>query len=282
MCFVSAPVSAITTISAMAPMRLGAATSGFACPARPARASSCTPTTRCGRSTYQISRSAPGGAFPTGSLGWTIARYKLKAPQWKEAAVSTREIYERRFAWLTDNYGGLQMAAFDGDMLREIRDLPEFDDKPSVADATVERFAHVWDFAREYLRADMRLAGLNPGRHIKKAHRGEGESAPLWPLELCRKFEALENCDLVTFYYLARYTGQRRSDLAQMRWDDIAGDEMYVAQIKTSAKIWVPMPKPLRDYLANWPMRGPFIVMSPKGRGKPTVELTRFDGRVGA
>jgi integrase len=213
----------------------------------------------------------PGGAFPTGSLGWTIARYKLKAPQWKEAAASTREIYERRFAWLTDNYGGLQMAAFDGDMLREIRDLPEFDDKPSVADATIERFAHVWDFAREYLRADMRLAGLNPGRHIKKAHRGEGESAPLWPLELCRKFEALENRDLVTFYYLARYTGQRRSDLAQMRWDDIAGDEMYVAQIKTSAKIWVPMPKLLRDYLADWPKRGPFIVMSSKGRSKPTA-----------
>jgi integrase len=45
---------------------------------------------------------------------------------------------------------------------------------------------------------------------------------------------------------------------------------MYVTQIKTATKIWVPLPKPLRDYLADWPKRGPFIVMSPKGRGKPT------------
>jgi integrase len=215
-------------------------------------------------------RLAPGSPFPVGSLGWVIAEYKRKAPQWREAADSTREIYDRRFEWLTGAYGERQMGAFDQDMLYDLRDLPEFADKPSVADMTVERFAHLWDFARQQLRHDMKLSGLNPGRGVAKAHRSEGESAPLWPLELCRKFEALANGDLVTFYFLARYTGQRRSDLANMQWDHIAGDEMFVAQVKTGARIWVPMPTRLRDYLADWPRTGPYIVMSPKGRGKPT------------
>ncbi|MBV8103217.1 MAG: tyrosine-type recombinase/integrase, partial [Hyphomicrobiales bacterium] len=84
----------------------------------------------------------------------------------------------------------------------------------------------------------------------------------------------LENHDLVTFYYLARYTGQRRSDLANMQWDHIAGDEMFVAQIKTSARIWVRMPTRLRDYLAGWPRTGAYIVMSPKVKGAPWRETS--------
>jgi integrase len=53
--------------------------------------------------------------------------------------------------------------------------------------------------------------------------------------------------ELVTFYFLARYTGQRRSDLVNMKWTDIDNGrgEMFVAQAKTKAKIWVPMPQRL-------------------------------------
>jgi integrase len=222
---------------------------------------------------------APGGGrslggFPIGSLGWAIAQYRARSPQWRDAAASTKEIYDRRFAWLTDRFGNDLLASFDSDMLREIRDLPEFADKPSVADMTVERFAQVWDYAREFLRGDVKLNGVNPGRHLAKAHQGAGESAPVWPDELCSRFEQLENRDLVTFYYLARYTGQRRSDLAQMKWEHILGDDMFVAQEKTGARIWVPMPARLRDYLASWPRTGDYIVMSPKRAGEPWRETS--------
>jgi hypothetical protein len=52
---------------------------------------------------------------------------------------------------------------------------------------------------------------------------------------LCCAFEAHPHPELVTFYFLARYAGQRRSDLVNMQWDhiDTARDEMFVAQIKT-------------------------------------------------
>src|SRR6478672_2507052 len=108
--------------------------------------------------------------------------------------------------------------------------------------------------------------GINPARNIRKLKTGEAESAPLWPLDLCRAFEAYPHPELVTFYYLARYAGQRRSDLVNMQWEHIdpVRNEMFVAQIKTGARIWVPMPKPLLAYLETWPRRGRYIVMSPK------------------
>ena len=76
--------------------------------------------------------------------------------------------------------------------------------------------------------------------------------------------------------FLARYAGQRRSDLVNMRWDhiDSARDEMFVAQVKTGARIWVPMPKRLRDHLETSPRRGDYIVMSSKAPGKPWRETS--------
>jgi hypothetical protein len=43
--------------------------------------------------------------------------------------------------------------------------------------------------------------GINPARNIKKLKDGEAGSAPLWPLALCKSFEAYRHPDLVTFYF---------------------------------------------------------------------------------
>jgi hypothetical protein len=50
--------------------------------------------------------------------------------------------------------------------------------------------------------------------------------------------------------------------------------DSFVAQIKTGARIWVPMPKALRDYLETWPRRGDHIVMSTKTPGQPWRETS--------
>ena len=46
---------------------------------------------------------------------------------------------------------------------------------------------------------------------------------------------------MVTFYYLARYTGQRRGDCADMKWTDLKSEGygrhlMYVVQEKAGTK----------------------------------------------
>ena len=226
-----------------------------------------------------------------GSVAWVIEQYKKKSEQWANASDSTRAIYDRRHHWLTKYYGAEPIAGFDREAVKMMRDLPEFENKPSVADATIERLATLWDFAEEFLHIDdMRVhKGINPARNIRKLKTGEAESAPLWPAELCRAFEAYPHPGLVTFYYLERYAGQRRSDLVNMQWEHIdpVRNEMFVAQIKTGARIWVPMPKPLLAYLETWPRRGRHIVMSPKTPGAPwretslTNEFTRVTRELG-
>jgi integrase len=220
---------------------------------------------------HLLQKPARRGEEGRGALAWVIDQYKAKSPQWAAASPSTRQVYDRRHHWLVKNYGSEPIAAFDRDALKIMRDLPEFAGRPSVADGVIERFATVWDFAEEFLHLEeMRQhKGINPARNIAKLKSGETESAPLWPIELCQKFEAYPHPELVTFYFLGRYAGQRRSDLVNMRWDhiDTARNEMFVAQIKTKARIWVPMPKRLQDRLASWPRTGDYIVMSSKGRG---------------
>jgi integrase len=157
--------------------------------------------------------------------------------------------------------------------------------------STAKRFATLWDYAEEFLHLDnMKMhKGINPARNIKKLKEGAGESAPLWPLELCRKIEAHPHADIVTFYFLARYTGQRRSDLVTMKWEHIytTRNEMFVKQLKTQARIWVPMPKRLVEHLANRKRTGDYIVMSPKMKGEPweetslTNELNRVTRNLG-
>jgi integrase len=208
------------------------------------------------------------GQGTPGSLAWVIEQYKSKSKEWEGGSESTREIYDRRHHWLVKNYGAEPIASFDREMMKAIRDLPEFAKTPSVGDAVVARFATLWDFAEEFCHLDEMRAhkGINPARNIKKLKDETVESAPLWPLALCRAFEGHRNDDAVTFYFLARYTGQRRSDLVNMEWDHInpATNEMFVGQIKTGARIWVPMPKRLRDYLDTLPHTGKFIVTSAK------------------
>lgn len=174
-------------------------------------------------------------------------------------------------------YGRESIAAFDREAVKMLRDLPEFEGRKSVADSTVERLAALWDYAEEFLHLDeMKVhRGINPARNIKKLMTGEGESAPLWPLALCNAFEQTDNADMVTFYFLARYTGQRRSDLVNMEWEqDQQRQEMFVAQIKSGARIWVQMPKRLISYLDAPPKRGRLIVPSPKNLGDPYRETS--------
>jgi hypothetical protein len=143
--------------------------------------------------------------------------YKERSKEWLNAAESTKEIYDRRHHWLIARFGEAMIWDFTREQVKQIRDLKEFFDKPSVADATVSRLATLWDYAEEFchLSEMVKLNGINPARGVKKLTSDEeSESAPVWPLELCKLFEKCASKDLRKFYFLGRYGGQRRSDPA--------------------------------------------------------------------
>lgn len=67
-------------------------------------------------------------------------------------------------------------------------------------------------------------------------------------------------------YALGLYTGQRRSDLVRMRWDDITADEIHVVQGKTGKALWLTLHPALAEVLAAAKHRGETILLTQYGR----------------
>ena len=235
-----------------------------------------------------ISEHAPGlrrkvrgkGRMAKGTLDWVIAQYK-QSDKWRDLTDSTREVYSRRLDWLSENYGGELLDAFNRKTVKRIRALPFFANKTSVADAVVDMIGALWNFADNEL--DIDLTGTNPTLGIKARHE-EGDAAPAWPAELCAAFESQPHERMRTFYFLARYTGQRRGDVCTMKWSDFnqATNEMHVVQEKTGTRLWVPAPQRLLDYLRTIPQGSDYILTSPKGGAYRATSITNLVCRITA
>lgn len=186
--------------------------------------------------------------------------------------------YRRRFDWLSENYGAELLASFDRRIVKRIRNLPEFKGR---ADAIVDRLGALWNFADNNL--DIDLFGSNPTLGVTPLHEG-GDAAPSWPAELCEAFEKYPHPRMVTFYYLARYTGQRRGDCCDMKWSDFnqVTREIHVVQEKTGTKIWVPAANRLLDYMRTIPREGDYILTSPKGDRYRSTSITNLICKIAA
>jgi integrase len=68
-------------------------------------------------------------------------------------------------------------------------------------------------------------------------------------------------------YVLARYTGQRISDVVRLGWTDIDDGGFNLRQKKTGARPWCPIFSELEAEMATWEKRpGPFLLQD---SGKP-------------
>jgi hypothetical protein len=148
-----------------------------------------------------------------GTLGWVIQQFCADDnAAWNKLEPATQVVYRRHFDWLRQHYGDLLLASFDKHMIRRIRDLRK--DHPSVANMTVDKIGQLWAWAEEY--AGVVLPGANPARLVASLPVVR-EAAPIWTPELCTAFESCGHPRMVTFYFLARYTGQRKGDCCNMR-----------------------------------------------------------------
>lgn len=219
----------------------------------------------------KVSRAVRGGDAK-GTLAWVIEQFTAPgALPWSNLKPSSQEVYRRIFDWLRENFGDIPVASFDKQMLRRIRDQRK--DNPTVANRTVDKFGQLWDWAEEF--ADLTLPGGNPARQVQ-AIASESKAAPTWPAPLCAAFEAQEHKRMVTFYFLARYTGQRRGDCGDMKWTDFDGRHIYVVQEKTGEKLWVPAHRRLREHLMSLPREGEYILTSPKGGRYASTSITNL------
>jgi integrase len=207
-----------------------------------------------------------------GTLSWVIEQYKAKSKKWKKAKPGTRAVYERRFQYLNEHYGAAEFASFDEKGVRSIRN--KLTDKPSIADKTVDMIGMLWRFAKEHIDGMDKL-GANPATEVASIHT-EHEAHKAWPPELCAKIETHSNPKVVRAYFLLRYTGQRRSDVACMKASQFDGTAVELVQIKTGTYVWLPAHKQLRDHLASRTDANEYLLVSNRKTRYTDESLTRL------
>jgi integrase len=213
-----------------------------------------------------------------GTLAWVIEQFTAAdALPWSTMAESTRAKYRLRFNWLSENYGTFLLAALERDDVKDIR--RKLQAEPSVANETIDRIGQLWRWSDETLTltGDAKLKS-DPTQGVARI-KVEKQSALIWPQELCSKFENCGHEPLITFYFLARYSGQRRGDCLKMQWADFDADAfegsggIYVTQEKTDKKLWIPCHSRLRARLDTLPRNGAYILTSTR-TGRTLSEST--------
>jgi integrase len=218
---------------------------------------------------HVIARQGRGVGAIEGTLKWTVFKYKSESDDWKKLKASSKEIYNRRLDYLCERYGAAELKSFTERGVRRIRN--RLKEHPSVADAVVDMVGRLWRFAKEHL--DMDDLGPNPATEVASIHT-EHESHPAWPEALCEAFEKLSNPRLVRAYFLLRYTGQRRGDVAKMHRSQFDGTAISVVQEKTGTPCWIPAHIRLREHLAGTGIDGEFLLTSTRGGPFRATSLT--------
>jgi integrase len=161
-------------------------------------------------------------------------------------------------------------ASFGAGMLKDLRDRhtkiirDHFRHKHStaVADAAVGRISVLWQFADQHLDIDL---ASNPTIGVARIHKGKKEHEP-WPDDVLAAFDAHAPGHLRLAVLLLLYTGQRRSDVVQMKWSQFDGEIIEVAQQqKTGEYVAIPCHHRLRAALSTLPRHSEYILTGERG-----------------
>lgn len=135
-------------------------------------------------------------------------------------------------------------------------DFVRMHDKLGVTPATANRVSSVASVLFNYA-VDMDYIGANPATRIKAYKLNEWSR---WELDEVKKVISKGNLIVSTAVALAFYTGQRESDILNMKWTDIRNGSIFVKQSKTGKELEIKMSPDLTLYLSSIPRTGPYII----------------------
>lgn len=196
-----------------------------------------------------------------GSLGELMRNWQ-RSTEWRSLAKSTQAIYVRAMIDLRD---------LDAELIEKItykvlyRQREAIAQNPSRGPGAARSFAIGCAALFKYAK--------KAGETIAVPHPTDGlatglpvNDLPAWTeADYALAVRALPEC-LRRIVVLARYTGQRRSDLIKMKWSDYNGTDIHVVQQKTGVELDIPVGPQLKADMAAW-------------RGLPTQPvLTRPNG----
>ncbi|MEM7740753.1 MAG: tyrosine-type recombinase/integrase [Pseudomonadota bacterium] len=192
-----------------------------------------------------------------GSVADYCERYQLTA-EFRDLAISTRRVYLTRLQDLETTFGQQMISAFTQADIWKIRDGTTGTD--NKANGRVKMLSLLCTMAVREGR--MRA---NPCIGVKMRGKSKGHNA--WPQEHIRAFQGRWARGTVqrACFDLALFTGQRRSDIAKLTWQDAKGGLIRITQRKTGTAVEIPIHPELAETLERTPRNGPFIIATSAG-----------------
>jgi integrase len=181
------------------------------------------------------------GELPPGSFGAVVLDY-LASPEFRTKRPSTQRVYRLVLERLAGMHGHKPIALLERRHVKAWRN--ERSETPGMANLLVKVVQVLLNYA-----VDNDLRPDNPAHHVKLFTLGEHRA---WTDEECAAFEARWPAGSMQrrAYMLARFTGQRRGDIANMTRAHRKDGSIRVVQQKTGAELWVPEHRDLAAELA--------------------------------
>ena len=193
-----------------------------------------------------VEATAPAKALtqsnPPGSFG-ALVRDFLASGTFKEKKPSTQAEYRRVLEALATEHGPKPIRFLERRHIRQMRDARA--DTPGAANTVLRMLKLLLNFA-----VDDGLIKSNPAAKMKLLRVGEWRA---WTDNECAAFEARWPSGTMErrAYALARYTGQRKSDLVGMTRAHRKDGAIRVIQGKTGEELWIPEHHALTAELAS-------------------------------
>jgi enterobacteria phage integrase len=195
--------------------------------------------------------------YPPGSFGALINDY-LDSGEFKDNKPRTKAEYKRVLEALQERHGNKPLRQLRRRHVRKMRD--ERAETPGAANTVVRMLKIVLNFAveEEWIEA-------SPAAKMKLLRVGEWRA---WSAEECAAYE--KRWDPGTMqrraYALARYTGQRKSDLVLMTRAHRKSGTIRVVQGKGGEELWIPEHRALKEELALGPQDHMSLLTTSQGK----------------
>jgi integrase len=190
-----------------------------------------------------------------GSIGWFIERYLAsdyfigRDGRQPRFAAGTQLNYRPVLEAIRRTLGPALLADLTPDNVDVYLAKVQRQHTPAVALHHKILLSNLWKFARGF--AEFKRNGkTNPTADAVNIYHVEQEHEP-WPDDVQERFIAACDKNLYLAYHLLLCTGQRISDVSNMKWADYNGTHFKITQQKTGTEMWIKAPKKLRELLAR-------------------------------
>lgn len=197
-----------------------------------------------------------------------IADLYRASPDWSRLAVNSRNIYEGGMKTLK-RFMDMDADAITRPMIMDLRD--ELYDQRGKCRIALSTLNNILRFGY-----DRGLVQYNHAVSVKNLP----PSVPWKRWDMKDVLKVIKVCPrhIRHVIMLAMYTGQRRSDLIDMQWDNYDGTYIHIIQIKTKKRLAIPVHPALKEELELMREdsgKSPYILTHSRGTGWEQASISR-------